>query len=260
MDSGYWIILFFSAVFGGAIGSFLNVVVYRLPNGLSLLAPPSHCPVCKEPIRWFDNVPVFGWIMLGGRCRHCRCWIPIRYPAVEAFSAAMFAAVAAVEFPPIQAIYPFHLTLLCTLLCSALIEVDGNRPPVRLFVFAFVVGIVAPLAWPIARPSAVGLDLPPMDDAMVTSLLGLAAGATLAGLVWKVSSSGLRLGLMCVGLFLGWQAVAAIVLATVVIHGALLSTRYAWKKPRIPASVSLMAAATAWILIGARLVSASRAW
>ncbi len=256
----YWIILLFSAAFGGAIGSFLNVVVYRLPNGLSLITPPSHCPICKEPIRWFDNVPVLGWLMLGGRCRHCRCWIPFRYPAIEAFSAAMFAAVAAVEFPPVQAIYPFHLTLLCTLLCSALIEVDGNRPPVRLFVLALAVGIVTPLAWPIGRLAATSLDLPPMDDALVTSLLGLAAGAILAGLVWRASGSGLRLGLICVGLFLGWQAVAAIALATAAIHGTLLSTRYAWKKPRIPASVSLMAATTAWILFGSRLVSVCKAW
>ena len=98
-DAAHWLIVLCSAVFGGAIGSFLNVVVYRLPHGISLITPPSHCPNCKRPIRWFDNVPVFGWIMLRGRCRHCRCPISIRYPAVEAFTAAMFAALAAVENP-----------------------------------------------------------------------------------------------------------------------------------------------------------------
>jgi leader peptidase (prepilin peptidase) / N-methyltransferase len=123
----------FAAVFGGCVGSFLNVVVYRLPNGLSLISPPSHCPQCKEPIRWYDNVPVFGWIMLGGHCRHCHGWIPIRYPLVEAFTAAMFAALAMVE-DPLTAAYPCHLMLLCTLLCAVLIKVDGNRPPWRLFV------------------------------------------------------------------------------------------------------------------------------
>ena len=98
-DAAHWVIVLFAAVLGGAVGSFLNVVVYRLPNRLSLIWPPSHCPICKEPIRWFDNVPVFGWIMLGGHCRHCHCWIPLRYPLVEALTAAMFAALALVENP-----------------------------------------------------------------------------------------------------------------------------------------------------------------
>jgi leader peptidase (prepilin peptidase) / N-methyltransferase len=127
----------FAAVFGGCVGSFLNVVVYRLPNGLSLVLPPSHCPKCKEPIRWFDNVPVLGWIMLGGHCRHCRCWIPIRYPLVEACTAAMFAGLAMVE-DPLTVAYLCHLILLCTLFCAALIAVDGNRPPWRLFVPALI--------------------------------------------------------------------------------------------------------------------------
>jgi len=145
LDAAHWLIVLFSAAFGGAVGSFLNVVVYRLPNGLSLITPPSHCPICKEPIRWFDNVPVFGWIMLGGHCRHCHCRIPIRYPLVEAFTAAVFAALATVE-DPLTAAYPCHLMLLCTLLCSALIEVDGNRPPLRLFVPALGVLALVTLA------------------------------------------------------------------------------------------------------------------
>ena len=139
LDAAHWLLVFFAAAFGGAVGSFLNVVVYRLPHGLSLISPPSHCPQCKEPIRWYDNVPVFGWIMLGGRCRHCHCWIPIRYPLVEAFTAAMFA-VLAVDENPLAAGYPCHVVLLCTLLCSALIEVDGNSPPPGLFVPVLLVG------------------------------------------------------------------------------------------------------------------------
>jgi len=94
----------------------LNVVVYRLPNGLSLISPPSHCPKCKQPIRWYDNVPVFGWIALRGRCRDCRCWIPIRYPLVEAITLAMFAGLAAVE-GPFKGIIPRHVLTICC--CSA---------------------------------------------------------------------------------------------------------------------------------------------
>ncbi len=144
-ESAYWLILAFSAAFGGAVGSFLNVVVYRLPNGLSLITPPSHCPICKHPIRWFDNVPVFGWILLGGRCRSCRCRIPIRYPAVETATTAMFATLALME-DPLSAAYACHLVFLCTLLCAVLIAIDGKRPPLRLFIPALAAGIVWLLA------------------------------------------------------------------------------------------------------------------
>ncbi len=84
---------------GGAIGSFLNVVVYRLPAGMSLVHPGSHCPACKRPIRWHDNVPVLGWLWLAGRCRDCRSWISLRYPLVEAITAAAFLLVGMVEGP-----------------------------------------------------------------------------------------------------------------------------------------------------------------
>ena len=78
---------------GGATGSFLNVVVYRLPLGLSLIAPASHCPACKHPIRWFDNVPILAWFLLGGRCRDCGMEISPRYPLVEALTASIFLTV-----------------------------------------------------------------------------------------------------------------------------------------------------------------------
>lgn len=69
---------------GATVGSFLNVVAYRLPREQSLVRPGSRCPKCGKPIRWHDNVPVFGWLMLGGRCRACRARISARYPLVEA--------------------------------------------------------------------------------------------------------------------------------------------------------------------------------
>jgi len=93
-----WLLAAWLTVLGGVIGSFLNVVVYRLPRGKSLVAPGSHCPLCGKPIRWYDNVPVLGWIALRGRCRDCRAPIAMRYPLVEAVAAATFGLLAVVEF------------------------------------------------------------------------------------------------------------------------------------------------------------------
>src|SRR5215208_3111751 len=84
-----------ATVLGALIGSFLNVVIHRLPQGESLVTPGSHCPACDAPVRAFDNVPVVSWLLLRGRCRSCGVSISPRYPAVEALTAVSFAAVVA---------------------------------------------------------------------------------------------------------------------------------------------------------------------
>lgn len=94
------VMIIWFVMIGGAVGSFLNVVVYRLPNKMSLVKPGSHCPKCSHPIRWYDNVPVFGWGFLGGKCRDCKAPISFRYPFVEGLCAIMFALVAALIFIP----------------------------------------------------------------------------------------------------------------------------------------------------------------
>ena len=126
---------------GGTVGSFLNVVVYRLPAGLSLVHPGSHCPRCKHPIRWYDNVPILGWVLLGGRCRDCKAAIAVRYPLVEAFTAVLFLAAAVLE-PSWQAC-AFHLVLLRTLLPAALIDYDGSPLPPWPALPALSVGLLA---------------------------------------------------------------------------------------------------------------------
>lgn len=86
----YWLLTAFIVMFGACIGSFLNVVIWRLPRNESLVHPPSRCPKCETPIKPYDNIPVFGWIFLAGKCRSCKATISIRYPLVEAFTAMMF--------------------------------------------------------------------------------------------------------------------------------------------------------------------------
>lgn len=72
---------------GASLGSFLNVVIWRVPEGMSIVIPPSHCPKCNSPIRWFDNIPILSWFLLRGKCRRCGQSISIRYPLVESLSA-----------------------------------------------------------------------------------------------------------------------------------------------------------------------------
>ena len=85
----------FCGLMGLLIGSFLNVVIWRVPRKLSVVRPPSHCPQCETPIRPADNVPVLSWLLLRGKCRHCGNPIAVRYPLVEASCGVLFAAVAA---------------------------------------------------------------------------------------------------------------------------------------------------------------------
>lgn len=84
------VIIVFVFLLGSCVGSFLNVVVWRLPRGESLSDPPSHCPKCDRRLKWYDNIPIIGWIKLGGRCRFCKAPISARYPIVEAVTAALF--------------------------------------------------------------------------------------------------------------------------------------------------------------------------
>lgn len=131
-----------SAIFGGVFGSFLNVVVYRLPRGKSLLHPPSHCPKCGHAIRWYDNVPVFGWLRLNGRCRDCKAPVSARYPTVEAVCGLLFALLAYfIVVAPLRSLQMplrFETLLLSaallallflTLLAAGLIDRDGALLP-----------------------------------------------------------------------------------------------------------------------------------
>src|SRR5439155_11241036 len=114
-----------AAVLGGVIGSFLNVVVWRLPRGESLARPRSRCPRCATPIRPHHNVPVLSWLALRGRCASCQTPIPVRYPLVEALTAALYVAVVAVTGADREAIV--GLLLVSVLVPIGLIDLDHRR-------------------------------------------------------------------------------------------------------------------------------------
>ncbi|MFS0867149.1 A24 family peptidase [Microbacterium sp. 179-B 1A2 NHS] len=89
------VVIVVAGIFGTLIGSFLNVVIWRVPRGMSVVSPPSACPRCERPIAWYDNIPVLSYLALRGRCRHCGEPISARYPAVELATGLAFAGVVA---------------------------------------------------------------------------------------------------------------------------------------------------------------------
>jgi leader peptidase (prepilin peptidase) / N-methyltransferase len=115
---------------GLAIGSFLNVVIWRVPRKESVVRPPSHCPQCDTPIRPADNIPVLSWLVLRGKCRHCGNPIPVRYPLVEASCGILFVAVA-VRFGASWEL-PAYLVLTAALLAISLIDLEHFIVPDRI--------------------------------------------------------------------------------------------------------------------------------
>jgi leader peptidase (prepilin peptidase)/N-methyltransferase len=133
-----------AGLLGAILGSFFNVVAYRLPRKESLARPPSHCPHCKTPIKPRHNVPVFGWLMLRGKCAACGEPISPRYPLVEATTAALFAAVVLVKGADQDAW--LGLALVAVLVPIALIDFDSRIIPNIIVGPGAVIGIALVLA------------------------------------------------------------------------------------------------------------------
>ena len=126
----FWIVT--AGFLGLAIGSFLNVVVHRVPAGLSVVSPPSRCPDCETAIRGRHNVPVLGWLMLRGRCYDCHTPISPRYPLVEAATGVLFAAAtAAALLAHRPELAPAGLLAASMVVVGVLVAADGNRMPRR---------------------------------------------------------------------------------------------------------------------------------
>lgn len=165
-------------VMGSVIGSFLNVVIYRMPLGLSISKPKSRCPVCKTPICARDNLPILGWIMLRGKCRHCQTSISVRYPVVEIMVGTFFLLLylslvySGGHFLPYRvpnqfwgayqiiegrvwdliALYVYYCYLFIVVLATAFIQFDRQTVPRRLLIWCFLAGSLAGLFLPELHP------------------------------------------------------------------------------------------------------------
>jgi leader peptidase (prepilin peptidase)/N-methyltransferase len=133
----------FTGLFGGLIGSFLNVVAHRAPLGESLVTPGSRCPACAAPVRPYDNIPFLSWLFLRGRCRDCAAPISARYPLVELLTAGVFAAVVAVD--GLDADLVLELPFVAALIALAAIDIDHRLLPNKIVYPLAAWGVLATL-------------------------------------------------------------------------------------------------------------------
>ncbi len=203
----------FAGVLGAIVGSFLNVVAYRLPRRESLIAPASHCPSCSTPVRPYDNVPILSWLLLRGRCRSCKARISPRYPLIEAGAALL--CIGAVLTHDTTAGIALSITLVLLLVPAAAIDLEYRIIPNKLTatgaVLALVLGTALdPSGEPgrlIAGAAAGGFFLLAalaypggmgMGDVKLAAMMGLFLGAAVAPAILIALISGVTVGAVIV--------------------------------------------------------------
>ena len=220
-----WFFLPLLGLLGLVFGSFANVVIWRFPRGESLSDPPSHCPKCGHPVRWYDNVPVVSWLVLRGACRDCGEPIAARYPTVEALCAVSWIA-AGVRFGPTLAA-AFAIAFFYFLLVLTFIDIDLRRLPNVLVASLAGIGLAGVAVSSVAGVAAVPLLVAPLSGLWavpaVAALMGAVAGAGLSLLIALIYQAvrgrpGMGLGdvklLGAIGIFLGLYVLLAFFVAT----------------------------------------------
>jgi leader peptidase (prepilin peptidase)/N-methyltransferase len=207
----------FLGAFGAAIGSFVNVVAYRLPRHESLVKPRSRCPHCKKQIAGYDNIPVVSWILLRGHCRHCKAPIPVRYPLVEALTALLFVGVG-LKIGLEATLLP-ALALTITLVAAAETDLEHHIIPNRLMATSAIAAVVL---WAVVDPGRLPENL--IAGAAAGGFLLLAAVVYPAGMgmgdVKLGGVMGLYLGAsVAPALFVGFAAGAVVGIAIVIARG-----------------------------------------
>lgn len=146
-------LLILTIILGLCVGSFLNVVIYRLPNNLSLASPPSHCPKCNYQLKWFDNIPIFSFLFLKGKCRNCKDKISIRYPLIELINMLLWFACLIIHTDIILKNNTNDYLLFATscIACSALIcifccDLDKLEIPDELQIIVLIMGLISLLS------------------------------------------------------------------------------------------------------------------
>jgi leader peptidase (prepilin peptidase)/N-methyltransferase len=237
-------------VLGAVIGSFLNVVIHRVPAGESIVFPGSRCPECGTDLAPWDNVPVVSWLLLRGRCRHCGTAISARYPAVELLTAGVFAAVAAARGVDDDLV--LQLPFAAVLIAVAFIDLEHRIVPNKIVVPAAVFGVGA--------AAVVATDELP-------ELLIAGAGAFLAMLLIVLAyPRGMGMGDVklagVMGLYLGLEVVPALFIGflagTMVGLGILAREGADARKKAVPFAPFLALGGIVALLVGPELIDLYR--
>ena len=260
--------------FGLLIGSFLNVVVYRVPAKRSIVSPPSSCPQCGAQIRWSDNIPLLSWLLLRGRCRNCHSRISARYPLVELGTGVFFAIVTVwfllTQLPSapwstvpasIASVLALiaYLYLVAVSVVLALIDIDTHTLPNRIVLPGYAVGVVL--------LSASGL-LAGDFKALASAAIGAAALFLLYFVLALAYPRGMGMGMGDVKLagvlglflgFIGWQAIVVGAFAAFLLGGifalVLLALRRASRKSAVSFGPWMLLGAWLGILFGSDIMS-----
>ncbi|HEX7333296.1 MAG TPA: prepilin peptidase [Pyrinomonadaceae bacterium] len=266
-----------AGVFGAIIGSFLNVVIHRVPLEESIVFPNSRCPSCGAAIAFYDNLPVLSYLALRAKCRKCKAHISFRYPAVELLTAALFVAVA--WHDGLSAALPFDLVFVSALLALVFIDAEHMLLPNVITYPGIVFALVARIAIPLLTGTPHFDDVPSLAQGAladmpiwVTSLAGALIGALLGGgslwlmgWTWEKLRGIEAMGLgdvkmmFMVGAYLGWRLTILTIFVGVLtgsVIGILLMARQRERNMQmlLPFGVFLGLGAIAALLFGSPIV------
>ena len=266
-----------AGVFGAIIGSFLNVVIHRVPIEKSIVFPNSRCPSCGGAIAFYDNIPVLSWVMLGAKCRSCKERISFRYPAVELLTAALFVGV--VWHTGLSAALPFELIFASVMLALVFIDAEHMILPNVIAYPGIVLVVIARIAIPYLTGTPHFDDIPSLQHGAladmpigVVSLAGALIGALigggslwLMGWTWEKLRGIEAMGLgdvkmmFMVGAYLGWRLTILTIFVGVLsgsVIGIMLMARKGERNMQmlLPFGVFLGLGAVAALLFGAPLV------
>lgn len=242
---GGWLVLALAGLLGLAVGSFLNVVVWRVPRGESVVHPPSACPRCGHAIRGRDNVPVLSWLLLRGRCRDCAAPISARYPLVESATAVAFVLVV-LRFG-VSAAVPAFAYLAAIGIALALIDLDVRRlpDPIVLPSYPVMAALLAVASWGTGDWEALvraGIGAVALAIGYFVVRVAYPAGMGFG----DVKLSGILGGALA---WLGWGAFAVGVFSAFLVGGVfsviLLATGRATRKSAVPFGP--------WMILGAAI-------
>ena len=205
-----WFLPLAAFLFGACIGSFLNVVIYRVPKGESIVSPGSHC-ACGQPVKWHDNIPILSWLFLGGRARCCGRRFSIRYPFVELLTALLFVACVKL-FPPLVAVC--GAMFLSCLIAATFIDLDHMIIPEVFTIGLAVVGVLVSIWVPALHGEHSGYFVIDAMRSGLKSAIGVFIGSGLVLWIALLAETVLRKEAMgfgdvkflgAIGAFCGWQ-------------------------------------------------------